>query len=84
MHMENGGSCIVDASYETKSDHNTYPQTFVVLEGTEGSITLGPDYHLQVVSRGTVSEEDLVIPQHDWASAPWNCIQDSVVNVQQH
>ena len=61
MHLD-GATCIVDASYETKSDHNTYPQTFVTLEGTDGTITLGPDYHLQVVSRGVVTNEDLVIP----------------------
>jgi predicted dehydrogenase len=78
------GTCIVDASYETRSDHGTYPQTFVTLEGTEGTITLGPDYHLQVVSRGVVSEEDLVIPPHAWASEPWNGIQDSVHRIQRH
>jgi predicted dehydrogenase len=78
------GTCIVDASYETRSDHSTYPQTFVTLEGTEGTLTLGPDYHLQVVSRGVVSEEDLVIPPHAWASEPWNGIQDSVHTIQRH
>jgi len=83
MHLD-GATCIVDASYETKSDHNTYPQTFVTLEGTDGTITLGPDYHLQVVSRGTVTDEDLVIPEHHWASVPWNAIQDSVYNIQRH
>jgi D-apiose dehydrogenase len=81
MHMPDA-TCIVDASYETKSDHNTYPQTFVTIEGTEGTITLGPDYHLQVVSGDTVIDEDLVIPDHGWTSEPWNAIQDSVVNVQ--
>ena len=83
MHM-NGGTCIVDASYETSSDHDTYPQTMVTLEGTEGTITLSADYHLQVVSRGEASEEDLVIPHHEWASSPWNAIQDSVHSIQRH
>ena len=83
MRMDEG-TCIVDASYETRSDHNTYPQTFVTLEGTEGTITLGPDYHLQVVSRGRVTDEDLQIPDHGWTSVPWNAIQDSVVTTQQH
>ena len=75
-------TCIVDASYETRSDHNTYPQTFVTIEGTQGTITLGPDYHLQVISGDRVIDEDLVIPDHGWTSKPWNAIQDSVVNVQ--
>ena len=83
MRMDQG-TCIVDASYETRSDHNTYPQTFVTLEGTEGTITLGPDYHLQVVSRGSVVDEDLRIPDHGWTSVPWNAIQDSVVTIQKH
>jgi predicted dehydrogenase len=83
MHMDEA-TCIVDASYETRSDHNTYPQTFVTIEGTEGTITLDADYHLQVVSRGTVTDEDLVIPDHGWTSEPWNAIQDSVYNIQRH
>lgn len=79
-----GATCVVDTSYESKSDHNTYPQTFVTIEGTEGTVTLGPDYKLQVVSPSGIHEETLEIPQHSWASQPWDCIQDSVVNVQRH
>ncbi len=81
MHMPEA-TCIVDASYETRSDRNTYPQTFVTIEGTQGKITLGPNYHLQVVSGAGVIDENLVIPDHGWTSEPWNAIQDSVVNVQ--
>lgn len=77
-------TCIVDASYETKSDHNTYPQTFVIIEGTKGSITLSADYHLQVVSGTSVTNEVIKIPDHGWTSEPWNAIQDSVVNVNRH
>ena len=32
----------------------------------------------------TVIDEDLQIPEHPWASRPWNGIQDSVVNLQRH
>ena len=83
MHMPDA-SCIVDASYETKSDHSTYPQTFVIIEGTKGAITLSADYHLQVVSGNSVTNEVVVIPDHGWTSEPWNGIQDSVVNVNKH
>ena len=83
MRMDDA-TCIVDASYETKADHNTYPQTFIVLEGTEGTITLGPDYLLKVVSPGLAYEETLVIPDRGWTSEPWNAIQDSVFTTQRH
>ena len=83
MRMDDA-TCIVDASYETRSDHNTYPQTFVTLEGTEGTITLGPDYRLQVVSRGEVQNRTLEIPDRGWTSVPWNAIQDSVYTTQRH
>jgi predicted dehydrogenase len=92
-----GATAIADASYETFADHSAYPQAFVTLEGTRGVITLGPDYHLQVVSHpidvgdsaarmtgATVIDEDLQIPEHTWASRPWNGIQDSVVTLQRH
>lgn len=80
----NEATCIVDVSYETKSDDNTYPQTFVTLEGPTGTLHLGPDYRLQVVNRAGVENRDLVIPEHPWASLPWNAIQDSVYNIQRH
>ncbi len=80
----NDATCIVDASYETRSDHNTYPQTFVVLEGTRGTVALGPDYRLQVVNDQGVHEETLVIPDRGWTSEPWNAIQDSVYTTQRH
>jgi D-apiose dehydrogenase len=83
MHMKNG-TCIVDASYETKSDHNTYPQTFVIIEGTKGSVSLSADYNLQTVSGASVKNETVRIPNHGWTSEPWNAIQDSVVNVNRH
>jgi len=83
MRMDDA-TVIVDASYETRADHCTYPQTFVTIEGTEGVIHLGQDYRLQVVSRGEVTENTLRIPEHAWASEPWNGIQDSVANVQRH
>ena len=83
MHMKNG-TCIVDASYETKSDHNTYPQTFVIIEGTKGSVSLSADYNLQTVSGASVKNETVRIPNHGWTYEPWNAIQDSVVNVNRH
>ncbi len=83
MRMQDA-TCIVDASYETRSDHNTYPQTFVTIEGTEGTITLGPDYRLQIVSGTQVIDETLVIPDRGWTSEPWNAIQDSVHATQRH
>jgi D-apiose dehydrogenase len=83
MHMRDA-TCVVDASYETASDHDTYPQTLVTLEGTAGTITLTADYRLEVVSRGVVTQERLVIPDHGWTSEPWNAIQDSVYSIQRH
>jgi predicted dehydrogenase len=83
MHMDEA-TCIVDASYETKSDHNTYPQTFVLIEGTKGTITLSADYNLQVVSENAVTNKIISIPDHGWTTEPWNAIQDSVVNVNRH
>jgi predicted dehydrogenase len=45
---------------------------------------LSADYHLQVVSGTSATNEVIVIPDHGWTSKPWNGIQDSVVNVNKH
>jgi predicted dehydrogenase len=79
-----GATAVVEASYESRSDHDTYPQTFVTVEGTLGTIRLDADYRLQLVSRGAVEERTLEIPLHPWASVPWNGIQDSVHAIQAH
>lgn len=95
LRSRDGASCIVDMSYASKLEHDLFPQTLVHLEGERGSVTLGADYQLTVVSDSApgfrsglagarVRREDAAPPRRAWATPPADVIQDSVVRLQQH
>jgi predicted dehydrogenase len=80
----NGMTSIVDVSYASKLPEEPFPETFVEIDGTEGTLRLGKDYRLTVHGRdGTV--QSVVAPNLlPWASRPWHNIQESVALIQKH
>jgi len=81
---EGGITSIVDVSYATKLPEEPFPETFVEIDGTKGTLRLGKDYRLTVHGpEGTV--ESVVAPNLlPWASRPWHNIQESVALIQKH
>ena len=56
-----------------------------IVRGLESFAPVGGRLQRKTAANGaTVIDEDLQIPEHPWASRPWNGIQDSVVNLQRH
>lgn len=81
---ENGVTSIVDVSYATFLPEEPFPETFVEIDGTRGTIRLSKDYKL-VVHDETGTSESLVAPNLlPWASRPWHNIQESVALIQKH
>ncbi|MDP9588208.1 UNVERIFIED_ORG: putative dehydrogenase [Shinella zoogloeoides] len=81
---DNGITSIVDVSYATKLPEEPFPETFVEIDGTRGTLRLGKDYKLTVHGpEGTV--QSVVAPNLlPWASRPWHNIQESVALIQKH
>lgn len=81
---DNGITSIVDVSYASKLPEEPFPQTFVEIDGSTGTLRLGKDYKLTVHGpEGTT--ESLVAPKLlPWASRPWHNIQESVALIQKH
>ncbi|SIR24134.1 Predicted dehydrogenase [Rhizobium sp. RU20A] len=81
---ESGLTSIVDVSYATKLPEESFPETFLEVDGTEGALRLGKNYRLTVHgSKGTKVRE--VAPHLlSWASRPWHNIQESVALIQHH
>jgi D-apiose dehydrogenase len=81
---ENGVTSIVDVSYASKLPEEPFPETFIEIDATEGTLRLGKDYRL-VVHGPDGTEEHLVAPTLlPWASRPWHNIQESVALIQKH
>jgi D-apiose dehydrogenase len=79
-----GVTSVVDCSYATELEDELFPQTLIEIDGSFGSLRLGPHYQLTVTSHGKTQKSDLSPPLLPWASRPWHNIQESVVLIQQH
>jgi predicted dehydrogenase len=80
-----GPVSVVDCSYASSRENETFPQTLIEIDGTEGSLRLDAGYRLTLhhKTRGTQTI-GCEPPLHPWAERPWFNIQDSVVNIQAH
>jgi D-apiose dehydrogenase len=79
-----GMASVVDCSYATQLERELFPQTLLEIDGTKGSLRLGPDYELAVTSGGRTHKERIAPPLLPWATRPWHNIQESVALIQQH
>jgi len=80
---EGGATSVVDCSYATRREPETFPQTLLEIDGTDGTLRLDAGYQLTVqgLQNGVI---DVSPPVLAWAEKPWHNIQESVLTIQQH
>ena len=78
-----GATSVVDCSYATRRTPETFPETLLEIDGTEGTVRLDAGYQLSVTGKETHSV-DVSPPVLPWAEKPWHNIQESVLTIQQH
>lgn len=79
-----GATSVIEATYQSRQDPDTFPQTLIEIDGADGTLALMPDYQLKVVTpKGTEqrSVEPTLLP---WAEKPWHLVQESVLATQRH
>ena len=81
---ENGMTSIVDVSYASKLPEEPFPETFVEVDGTMGTLRLGKDYKLTVHGPDGTMQSTVAPSLLPWASRPWHNIQESVALIQKH
>ena len=84
LKMESGAACVVDLSFASSADPDPFPQTFVHLEGSQGTVTLDDDYKLTVVLDGVAKKRSVNPIPLPWSCPPFHVIQESVLNTQKH
>ncbi|ALI54334.1 Gfo/Idh/MocA family protein [Celeribacter marinus] len=78
-----GATSVVDCSYATRRSPETFPQTLLEIDGTDGTLRLDAGYKLTISGAQTVVR-DVSPPVLSWAQTPWHNIQESVLAIQQH
>jgi predicted dehydrogenase len=79
--MSMGGEAIVTAnlSYASRVEHDRFPETFVQIEGTAGSIELSADYWLRVTTADGTTSRRVPPPHYPWADARYALVHSSIV-----
>jgi predicted dehydrogenase len=80
---ENGVTSVVDCSYATKRQPETFPETLLEIDGSLGTLRLEAGYRLIVQTQGE-QQSDVSPALLTWAERPWHNIQESVQTIQQH
>ena len=84
MAHKSGASSVVDCSYATRRQPETFPETMIEVDGDKGTIRLDSGYLMTIQVNGASEKRDLSPPVLPWASKPWHNIQESVQIIQQH
>lgn len=82
MQMRSGATVVCNMSYASRVEHDKFPETFVLVEGSEGSVALGPDYWIRITTReGTMARR--YPPQfYPWADSRYEVVHSSIVDCQ--
>jgi D-apiose dehydrogenase len=79
MTMGGGAIVTVQLSYASRVEHDRFPETFVMVEGTEGSVELGPDYWVRVTTAEGTESRRVAPPYYPWADGRYAVVHSSIV-----
>jgi predicted dehydrogenase len=79
-----GAVSIVDTSFYAHRDPSPFPQTFIEIDGDKGSIQLTHGYSMRVMTTTGVTVRDVSPVIRPWTTPPFEAVQDSVFNIEQH
>ncbi len=80
--LEMGGKTSVTCNMayaENYLEHDSFPQTFFFIEGTRGSIELGPNYWLRVTIQDGTLARRVPPPRYPWADPAYDVVHASIV-----
>jgi hypothetical protein len=64
---------------ENYLEREAFPQTFLFIEGSQGSLELGPDYWLRVTTRAGTHLRRVPPPRYAWADPAYDVVHASIV-----
>jgi predicted dehydrogenase len=73
--------CTCDISYSTKTEWGHFPETFVYIEGKQGTIELAPDYWIRVTTDQGTHARRYPPPRYSWCDPDYNVAHASMVPI---
>ncbi len=84
LRHEAGAVSVVEATYASRRQPDTFPETLLEIEGRDGALALDHGLKLRVTTGGSTTERYVGTPLRAWTSEPWHVAQESVLNTQRH
>lgn len=79
LSMKSGMTVLCEMSYASRTEHERFPETYVTVEATHGSIELGPDYWLRVTTAEGTLARRYPPPRYAWADPAYDLVHASIV-----
>lgn len=84
MRMHRGATVTCSLSYSSRVEHDRFPETFVFVEGSEGSVELGPDFWIRTTTRAGTTARRCPPPVYAWADPRYAVVHSSIVDCQRN
>lgn len=83
MDMGAGTTVIVEMAYaENHLERDRFPETFIFVEGSQGSAELAPDYWIRVTTKDGTHARRCPPPRYPWADPAYDVVHSSIVPCQ--
>lgn len=79
LHQGNGATVTVNLSYASRVEHDRFPEAFVLVEGEQGSVELGPDFWIRVTTAAGTHSHRCPPPFYPWADPRYALVHASIV-----
>jgi predicted dehydrogenase len=78
--LEQGGvTTSVELSYASHLERQRFPETFAVIEGTEGTLEIAPDYWVRTTTKDGTHAVRVPPPRYAWADPAYDIVHASIV-----
>ena len=79
LKMDGGLHVNIELSYASRVEHDRFPETYILVEGERGSISLGPDYWLRTTTDDGTSSVRIAIPYYSWVDSRYEVVHTSII-----
>ena len=79
-----GATVVCNLSYASYLEHDSFPQTFALIEGTNGSVELRPDYWIHVTTPEGTTTRQHPPTLYPWINPRYAVVHASIVECQRN
>ena len=77
--MKNGITVTCNLSFASRLEFEHFPQTLILVEGSEGSVELAPDHEIRTTDRKGTTTQRCPPTQYEWADPDYALVHASIV-----